>query len=86
MRILCSKTFDTVVRLYQGGKIEVVLPNSAMGWIPLTMPPPTIERFVDGFYITFNRDGFKHPPDTGGDLKHDTSSSSIMLQMLQSGK
>ena len=48
-----SATMDAVLMLYKCGKIEIRLPTRAMGWIPIAMPAPKVERHIDGYYFVF---------------------------------
>lgn len=79
MRVVGSKNFDTLIRLYKCGKIEIILPNNAVGWMPLTQKPPVIERHIDGFYLVFNRDGEQYT-NTGRSFRNDDNRCNNTVQ------
>lgn len=54
LAVVGSKTFDAVCYLYTTGKIEIAFPNQALGWLPVGIKDPKVERHVDGFYVIFD--------------------------------
>jgi len=52
--IVGSKTFDAICYLYTNGRIEITLPNHALGWLPIGINDPKIERHIDGLFIVFD--------------------------------
>jgi hypothetical protein len=56
LTIIGSKTFDAICNLYSTGKIEIIIPNHALDWLPLEIKDPKVKIHVVFNHLIENKE------------------------------